>query len=78
MAEKVKKSEILAIENVKRIADVLRVERNDAIAWTQELNEELEIAVALLHRASAALANVDVDDQSLRDEITTFCARPRA
>lgn len=78
MAEKVKKSEILAIENVKRIADVLRVERNDAIAWTQELNEELEIAVALLHRASAALADVDVDDLSLRDEITTFCARPRA
>jgi hypothetical protein len=41
-----KKSEILAIENIKRIADQIRSERNDALALAQELREKLEVAVA--------------------------------
>lgn len=61
-----KRSEELAIENVKRIADVLRSERNDAIALAQVKREEadtykalLKRAVGLLRQASADKAEVD-------------------
>ena len=40
-----KKSEVLAIENIKRIADQIRSERNDALALAQEMREKVETAV---------------------------------
>ena len=49
-----KRSETLAIENVGRIAEQLRSERNDAIALGQVLREDLETALALLRELSAA------------------------
>lgn len=50
-----KRSEELAIENVKRIADVLRSERNDAIALAQVKREEADTYKALLKRAVGIL-----------------------
>jgi len=41
-----KKSEVLAIENIKRIADQIRSERNDALALAQEMREKVDAAVA--------------------------------
>ncbi len=41
-----KKSEVLAIENIKRIADQIRSERNDALALAQEMREKIDTAVA--------------------------------
>jgi len=40
VSETRKRSEELAVENVRRIADVLRTERNDAIALAQVKREE--------------------------------------
>ncbi len=48
-----KRSQILAIENAKRIAQQLRVERNDAIALAQVRREQAERAVKLCRRALA-------------------------
>jgi hypothetical protein len=55
-----KRSESLAIENVRRIAEQLRSERNDAIALGQVLREDLEMALTLLRELSAA--NVAMSD----------------
>lgn len=55
-----KRSESLAIENVRRIAEQLRSERNDAIALGQVLREDLETALILLRELSAA--NVAMSD----------------
>ena len=52
-----KRSEILAIENVKRIADQLRSERNDALALAQLRREQLEKSKALLVEARDSLAS---------------------
>ena len=43
-----KKTESLAIENIRRIAEQLREERNNAIAVGQVMREDLEAALALL------------------------------
>jgi hypothetical protein len=71
-----KKSEVLAIENIKRIADQIRSERNDALALAQELREKLEAAAtsltgirALVQEAAPgtpALAKIDALLASLR------------
>ena len=37
-----KRAESLAVENVKRIADVLRTERNDALAMAQMKRQEAD------------------------------------
>jgi hypothetical protein len=50
-----KKSEVLAIENIKRIADQIRSERNDALALAQELREKLESAVTGLTALKAMI-----------------------
>jgi hypothetical protein len=55
-----KRSESLAIENGRRIAEQLRSERNDAIALGQVLREDLETALILLRELSAA--NVAMSD----------------
>ena len=55
-----KRSESLAIEKVRRIAEQLRSERNDAIALGQVLREDLETALILLRELSAA--NVAMSD----------------
>jgi hypothetical protein len=55
-----KRTESLAIENVRRIAEQLRSERNDAIALGQVLREDLETALILLRELSAA--NVAMSD----------------
>ena len=57
---RLKRSETLAIENVRRIAEQLRSERNDAIALGQVLREDLETALSLLRELSAA--NVAMSD----------------
>jgi len=56
-----KRSEELAIENVKRIADVLRSERNDAIGLAQVKREEADTYKALLKRAVALLRQGSAD-----------------
>jgi hypothetical protein len=43
-----KRAESLAIDNIRRIAERLRAERNDAIALGQVIREDLEEALALL------------------------------
>jgi hypothetical protein len=48
-----KKSEVLAIENIKRIADQIRTERNDALALAQEMREKVEVAIAGLTELKA-------------------------
>jgi hypothetical protein len=71
-----KKSEVLAIENIKRIADQIRSERNDALALAQELREKLEATATgltdlrgLVEKAAPgtpALAKIDALLASLR------------
>lgn len=51
-----KKSEVLAIENIKRIADQIRSERNDALALAQEMREKVEVAVAGLSELKGLVA----------------------
>lgn len=48
-----KKTESLAIENIRRIAEQLREERNNAIAVGQVVREDLEASLALLKEISA-------------------------
>lgn len=52
-----KRSEVLAIENVKRIADQLRSERNDAVALAQVMRERADGAVDLLNESTKSLGN---------------------
>jgi hypothetical protein len=49
----VKKTESLAIENIRRIAEQLREERNNAIAIGQVVREDLEAALTLLKEVKA-------------------------
>lgn len=48
-----KKTESLAIENIRRIAEQLREERNNAIAVGQVVREDLEAALKLLKEIAA-------------------------
>lgn len=48
-----KRAEELAVENVRRITELLREERNNATALAQIRREELEKAKALLKEALA-------------------------
>lgn len=56
-----KRSELLAIENVKRIAEQLRSERNDARAAAQLYQERADTLAALLREAREALRPEVVD-----------------
>ena len=56
VSKSVKKSESLAVENVKRIADQLRTERNDAVARIQIQQARLESLSALCVEAANRLA----------------------
>jgi len=67
-----KRSEVLAIENVRRIAEQLRAERNDAVALAQVRREQLVQAIALLrdllkHRAGLPPDLVERVDGFLAD-----------
>jgi hypothetical protein len=55
-----RKSEILADENVRRIAEQLRGERNDALALAQSNAESVARAVALLGEARRLLPDGDL------------------
>jgi hypothetical protein len=55
-----RKSEILADENVRRIADQLRSERNDALSQAQSNAEAVAEAVALLGEARRLLPESDL------------------
>jgi hypothetical protein len=50
-----RKSEVLAIENIKRIADQIRSERNDALALAQEMRDRVEAAVTGLGEIKSLL-----------------------
>jgi hypothetical protein len=70
-----KKSEVLAIENIKRIADQIRSERNDALALAQEMREKVETAViglgeikSLLGQTAPAAVGEKID--SLLSQLT--------
>ena len=60
-----KRSQILAIENVKRIADQLRSERNDAWASAQIERERADRFAALLREGRAMLAATE--DRTIAD-----------
>lgn len=53
-----KKSEQLALENVRRITEVLRVERNEALALAQVKREEAEESKALLEEYHALIEDI--------------------
>ena len=57
-----KKSEVLAIENIKRIADQIRSERNDALALAQEMREKVETAVNGLGEIKSLLGQATPTD----------------
>jgi hypothetical protein len=57
-----KKSEVLAIENIKRIADQIRSERNDALALAQEMREKVETAVNGLSEIKSLLGQATPTD----------------
>jgi len=56
-----KKSEVLAIENIKRIADQIRSERNDALALAQEMRDRIETTVAGLGGIKSLLGQAPAD-----------------
>jgi len=56
-----KKSEVLAIENIKRIADQIRSERNDALALAQEMRDRIETTVAGLGEIKSLLGQAPAD-----------------
>ena len=68
-----KRSEILAIENVRRIAEQLRGERNDAVALAQVRREQLDRATTLLKDVSKLRAGLPAD---LAERIAGFLADP--
>ena len=72
-----KRSEDLAVENVKRIADLLRTERNDAIALAQVKREETERFRKLVDEARGLLteASNSTLPGNLSDRIKTFLSR---
>jgi hypothetical protein len=71
-----KKSEVLAIENIKRIADQIRSERNDAFALAQELREKIEAAATGL-TALRRLVEQAAPATSVITEIDALLARLR-
>lgn len=72
-----KRSEILAIDNVKRIADQLRSERNDAIAMAQVMRERSDKAIALLGEVRDTV-NASDDHAELAGRIDEFLAKHNA
>jgi hypothetical protein len=58
-----KRSEILAVENIRRITEQLRAERNDALAIAQTKTVALASAVALLAEAAAVLPKGELSDR---------------
>jgi hypothetical protein len=66
-ATKLKRSEVLAIENIRRISEQLRAERNEAFSLAQAKTVALATAIALLTEARAALPGGD-----LANRIETF------
>ena len=62
-----KRSESLAIENIRRIAEQLRSERNNATALGQVMREDLEEALTLLRQISAMEGPLsDADKERIR------------
>ena len=74
MSETRKRSEELAVENVRRIADLLRTERNDAIALAQVRREELVRCNTLLKEARRLLeaAQANALPADLAESIRVF------
>lgn len=68
-----KRAEELAVENVRRITELLREERNNALALAQVRREELEMARTLLKEATDTLAASSGD---LATRIKTFLGKP--
>jgi hypothetical protein len=68
-----KRSEILAIENVRRIAEQLRAERNDAVALAQVRREQLGQAIDLLQAVVAHRAGLPAE---LIERVDGFLADP--
>ncbi|MBM3512436.1 MAG: hypothetical protein FJX59_01830 [Alphaproteobacteria bacterium] len=68
-----KRAEELAVENVRRITEVMREERNNAVALAQIRREELEKAKKLLKEAVSALPAQSGD---LVAKISEFLAKP--
>jgi hypothetical protein len=67
-----KRSEELAVENVRRITELLREERNNATALAQIRREELEKAKTLLKEAAAHLPAAS----DVATKIAGFLANP--
>ncbi len=67
-----KRSEILAVENAKRIATQLREERNDAVALAQERREQAQSAITLCRKLMDGC-----DPETLRPEIDALEAALR-
>jgi hypothetical protein len=58
-----KRSEVLAVENIRRIAEQLRAERNNALALAQTKTVTLATAVALLVEVRAHLPKGELADR---------------
>lgn len=58
-----KRSEVLAIDNIRRIAEQLRAERNDALALAQAKTVALATAVALLTEIRSGLPEGEIADR---------------
>ncbi len=56
-----KRSETLALDNMRNIVNQARAERNDAVALAQDRRMLLDDAAALLAEARARLATGDAD-----------------
>lgn len=67
-----KRAESLALENVKRIADVLRAERNDAIGLAQIKRQEADKYKEQLERTKAVLQGLvpELEDKA-REAVNT-------
>lgn len=68
-----KRTEELAIENVKRIADVLRAERNDAIGLAQVKREQADSYRKLLEKIQQALSDASCNCDGTAKEIIKAC-----
>lgn len=66
-----KRSEMLAVENVRRITEQMRSERNDAIALAQVRREQLGSAVTLLKQIVGHRAALPAE---LAGQVDTFLA----
>jgi len=60
---RLKRSEVLAIENIRRIAEQLRAERNDALALAQGKTVALATALELLAEVRTSLPKSELTDR---------------